>query len=296
MVEQCPICREKAVHLYPGEILLDKHCNVFSCGKCGMVFLKRGSEEKEFARQDLYWKGNAQEDIYSDRDVERAFYKTFTRYLADIESCVLGRRLLDIGCGTGIFLQVARDRGWDCCGIDISPHAVELARGRLGVPIEAGKLENGLFANERFDVVTMWDVIEHLDDPVKMLQEVYHRLNPGGLFIAETPDEEFLVRTLVKLFYRAGVGIAQFFPKYFYYQDHLFYFSLRSLSRLLQASGPFTIIKVQHLSTVWPFLKKKLHISYSHKSRYFYKVIPYLLYIASIAGVRNKILVYARKK
>jgi len=291
----CPLCKGESKILFPGKILLDRHCNVFSCSACGLVFLNKGTYEDDVLRDDSYWRWKNQEEVYLEEDIQKEFYKDFISYFSQIERYAKGKKLLDVGCGIGIFLKVARDRNWDCFGMDISPKAVEFAKRRLDLPIQVGTLEEGIFINEKFDVITMWDVIEHLYDPARTLREIYLRLNKGGILVIRTINEDFLFRKIAKKVFKVTFGLINFLPKYFYYQDHLFYFSSRVLSNLLKISGPFEIIEIQHTSTGLSFLKKKLILSYAHKSKFLYKMIPLIFRLVSLIGVKNKMVIYARK-
>jgi 2-polyprenyl-3-methyl-5-hydroxy-6-metoxy-1,4-benzoquinol methylase len=102
-----------------------------------------------------------------------------------------GRTLLDVGCGNGSFLVQAQACGWDAEGIDPDPEAT--AEGlRRGVRVRAGDL--GLYAGQaqRFDVITLSHVIEHVHDPVAMLADCLRLLRPGGRLWVATPNQDSL--------------------------------------------------------------------------------------------------------
>ncbi len=96
-----------------------------------------------------------------------------------------GRRLLDIGCGNGDFLNAAQQAGWEVMGLDLDPQAAALRRG---FNVKIGTID--LFDNdsECFDAVTISHVIEHVHEPVKVLRAIYRLLKPGGLLYIETPN------------------------------------------------------------------------------------------------------------
>lgn len=98
-----------------------------------------------------------------------------------------GQRLLDLGCGSGAFLQLAAGAGWDVVGVDFDVKAVDVAR-RGGLDIRVGGVEVLDPATERFDVITMSHVIEHVHRPLEVLQGCYELLHPGGLLWIETPN------------------------------------------------------------------------------------------------------------
>ncbi len=103
------------------------------------------------------------------------------------------RRVLDIGCGTGGMLEMLTEFG-NVCGVDMSPEALEYCRARLGerVELRLGGLPDNLPAAVECDVVTAFDVIEHLDDDIAALKSVYRVLPPGGVFVCTVPAFQFL--------------------------------------------------------------------------------------------------------
>ena len=97
-------------------------------------------------------------------------------------------RLLDVGCATGFFLQGIRNIGnWEPYGVEINERVAHIAQGH-GLDVRIGTLEQAGFSDEFFDVVTLWDVLEHLPDPVAGLREIYRILKPGGLLVIRVPN------------------------------------------------------------------------------------------------------------
>jgi len=97
-------------------------------------------------------------------------------------------RLLDIGCGTGDFLQQARKREWDVSGVEMSANACRIAAERLGGGIYKGDLVEIELPPEWFDAVTLWHVFEHITSPNELLQAISRVLKPGGILIIEVPN------------------------------------------------------------------------------------------------------------
>jgi SAM-dependent methyltransferase len=97
-------------------------------------------------------------------------------------------RLLDVGCATGNFLQGIRRYGnWDLFGVEINDHAAQIAQ-KLGLNVRAGTLEQAGFLEGYFDVVTLWDVLEHLHNPASSLREIFRILKPDGLLVIRVPN------------------------------------------------------------------------------------------------------------
>jgi len=100
-------------------------------------------------------------------------------------------QLLDVGCGHGRFLAMARDRGWEVTGIDVSPAAVRYAREGFGVPAMCGDLKGFRFPDHAFTLVTLWDVLDFVPDPIGLLQEIHRVLEPGGRLFIRVPNYLF---------------------------------------------------------------------------------------------------------
>jgi 2-polyprenyl-3-methyl-5-hydroxy-6-metoxy-1,4-benzoquinol methylase len=101
-----------------------------------------------------------------------------------------GTNLLDIGCGEGFFLFNASRAGYITKGIELSQDAVEYARREFGLDVEAKPFEELRFPEGHFDVITLWQVLEHVPYPLVILKEVHRILKPEGMLVASTPNIE----------------------------------------------------------------------------------------------------------
>jgi ubiquinone/menaquinone biosynthesis C-methylase UbiE len=97
-------------------------------------------------------------------------------------------KLLDVGCGEGFFLFNATEAGYITKGVELSRNSAEYARSEFGLDVETGLLEEAHFPENYFDVVTLWQVLEHLSQPLIVLEEAYRVLKPGGVLVVSTPD------------------------------------------------------------------------------------------------------------
>lgn len=95
--------------------------------------------------------------------------------------------LLDVGCATGSFLKGMKAQGWEVAGVELSPFAAEQARAS-GLDVHTGTLESAAYPADSFDVVTLWDVLEHVTDPKQTLAEIARILRPGGLLVTSLPN------------------------------------------------------------------------------------------------------------
>jgi len=99
-----------------------------------------------------------------------------------------GTHLLDVGCGEGFFLFNAAKAGYITRGIELAQDAAAYAKREFGIDVEAKPFEESRFPENHFDVITLWQVLEHVPYPRVILEEVYRILKPGGLLAMSTPD------------------------------------------------------------------------------------------------------------
>lgn len=191
-----------------------------SCPACGYArLLERG-------HGDRYWEGRT-----GAHDFGAVWGETkrhlFTNALERLERATPGRTLCDVGGGVGYFAELARARGWTAHVVEISAEARVMAESKLGAERVHDRVSQ---LAEPVDVMTMWCVIAHVDDPVGLLTETASRLRPGGWVFLSTPNWHFQ-RLAGRALARVGrpIGFAR--------QDHIGHFTRRSLGALLRATG-----------------------------------------------------------
>jgi SAM-dependent methyltransferase len=155
-----------------------------------------------------------------------------TRLRCAAEGTAAGR-LLEIGCATGRFLALLKQRGWEVWGVEFNANAAAVASKLLKANVFAGDFMKANLPDQYFDVVTLFHVIEHMLHPRKNLQKMHAILKKGGRLVLETPD--FGSRNARGL----GLKWPHIKPG-----EHLYYFSERSLRNLLEGSG-FRVEKVR---------------------------------------------------
>ncbi len=194
-MDRCPLCRSQDFEvLYPSNFpggrdaaacyectsfAFGIHPDIFQCLSCSFVF----NEPDQGALGHLDQYAGVEDTLYLDQEHTRRL--TYARELEHIEKLCSGRDLLDVGCHTGFFLKQARDAGWRVEGVEPSKWAAENASGNLGLKVFNGPIER-YTPEHRFDVITLWDVLEHLADPVGVLSAVRRMLRPSGLLLFTT--------------------------------------------------------------------------------------------------------------
>ncbi len=197
------------------------HGPIVACKQCGFVYANPRPQSTEVL--DIY--EAVQDPLYVEEREGRVL--TFEHHLRPLErvtGLAQGRRLLDVGAHTGVFVDIATRHGWDAWGVEPSTWAVEQARTQ-GLQMHLGTLENAAFPADHFSVVTMWDVIEHVPDPLATLQAAWRALEPGGMLVVHTMDIDSLFSRLM----------GKRWP--WYMEMHLFYFSRHTLAALLEKAG-----------------------------------------------------------
>ena len=134
--------------------------------------------------------------------------------------------VLDIGCATGQFLATMADHGWQATGVELSAFAADYARKTFNLTVHQGTLESAEFADASFDVITQWDVLEHVIDPKETLAIISRLLKPGGLYVASLPNPTAFEASL---FGSSWVGWDR--PR------HLHLFTPRVLEHYLERAG-----------------------------------------------------------
>lgn len=206
---------------------------IVRCRECGLVYVNPRINEKTVANSYK----DAVDEIYVQGAAGRKH--TFRQCVKKINKWRRPPgRLLDIGCAAGFFVHEATKQGWDSMGIEPSRWLVSWGIENLKVKLRTGTLRQGKFKDEDFDVLTMWDVLEHVPDPLSELKECHRILKTGGMLVINYPD---FGSFLAKL---AGS------KWWFLLSNHLYYFTTRTMREYLEKTG----FEVKHFTMHWQTL------------------------------------------
>lgn len=147
-------------------------------------------------------------------------------------------KVLDVGCGNGLFLLAMRELGWHCLGVEPNSEAGQFARNRLQLEVHTGYISS-LEARRSFDLITLWDVLEHTHSPSGVLGHAYELLRPAGLVALSVPNWDSFER---RLFRERWIALDA--PR------HLYHFSPKTIRQLLSRCG----FRVETLHTQAPVL------------------------------------------
>jgi len=198
---------------------------VVLCQSCSLGFIH--PQPTAEAREGQYRENlTSPADYYvATTDVDR---ETFRKRLAFLEEHMPPGRLLDVGCNVGTFLQVATQRGWQPAGIEPNPQAAQQA-AQKGLPVQVGFFSPELLDTfpSDFDLINMFDVIEHFADPREAVKLAAQKIQKGGFLSLSTPN----FRNPIARFFQVKP------------LEHLFYFDAQTLTRLLQENG-FQVVRI----------------------------------------------------
>jgi SAM-dependent methyltransferase len=209
---------------------------VVRCTACGAVYKKPSPDARPL--WDYYRDPKYRELHYwsFDEAAARALERTLDA-IVSVTGDPASRTLLEIGCGTGQFLQLAQQRGFEVSGVELNADHVAEARSRTnGSPIVCGDFMTEPF-DRRFDVIAMLDLIEHLPDPLRALRRSCELLKPGGHVVVYTPNHGGITPRVADLAYRVTRGSVAGPVKEIFDCLHVVFFDVRSLQSALERSG-----------------------------------------------------------
>ncbi|MBN1639593.1 MAG: class I SAM-dependent methyltransferase [Anaerolineae bacterium] len=215
-----------------------QHYRIVQCRQCGLVY----TDPRRPA--SAIW--NDYEQVVDERYLQEREGRiaTFRRNIRPLEVLVPGqtdRRLLDVGAHVGVFVEVAQERGWQAWGLEPSRWAVDMGRAQ-GLRMIQGGLQSAELDADAYDAVTMWDVIEHLLDPLADLREVARVLKPGGVALVHTINID---SAFARLMGKRWPWLVEM---------HTYFFSPRTLGAMVEKAG----LRVES----WHVQGRYLHLGY----------------------------------
>ena len=216
-----------------------RNVRVFRCRTCGFYYVRpmpilseaelgRLYDQSYFPEYTAWWAKRRK------RDAQRRLSALQRELKASGE-------ILDIGCGTGIFLSVAATEGYNVRGLEVSRELAALAAEVSGRAVDIGRLEDLMYEDERFAAVYVDSVLEHVTDPKAFIQEVYRILKPGGVAYVVVPNEDSFAAKVLGIYRTLRGRNARLSP--FTSPYHVIGFSKCSLARCFEDAG-FHVAKI----------------------------------------------------
>jgi SAM-dependent methyltransferase len=222
-------------------ILRELGIDILRCENCGHVF----SSFRADPHYAGFWGTEVPpgEHFYWSKARARMHSAFFRRFVARRSG-----RLLDMGSGLGFFLKaMAAYPAWETHGCEISPAAVKYAREQLGLKnVHCSRLQDVELPAGSFDIVTMWDVLDHILHPDALLSRCHTLLKEGGILFIRAPNASI---QLPRARLMNAIGAIRPDVRYLQASDHAHYYSMRSIRQLLQRNG-FADIAFIHLPPI----------------------------------------------
>lgn len=220
----CPVCGHDQFRIAFAATKLDY--TVVHCASCDFLFRNPTYRPKKLV--EVYNGGYLK---FLSGDYANGRRETYMSVLDRLDFAAQANagqpgRILDVGCGFGLFIGAMRERGWDVYGMDFAEDCIAHARNELGFTnVSTGFLTDETFAPQFFDAVTLWSVAAHLEDPITLFKTIARILKPGGVLVIYTIDAESLTHK-VQLADWGG-----------YHKNHLIFFTRDHLRETLAKAG-----------------------------------------------------------
>lgn len=307
---KCPICSDKSSDSFFAKGYAFSKCQ---SPECGHVFV---DPIPSFTELDVYYSKNTSglensdswtmsEDYAVNPELVHNFYeKNRIKFLRERNYLSSRTSVLDVGCSTGMFLRVLKDQGLEnLCGVDVSTEQVEHCKevNQVRAFCELSQISPG----EKFDLVCLYAVLEHVPNPLEVMRQSAERLSSSGRLIVDVPNYRSLYRIL------SGKRWLWLIPPV-----HLGYFSPKSMQKLAdlaelevdysstKSTSSYTYILVYH---IFDFLKREMPSTSLSASRFRLRVIAFLEHslrfalapvsiLMRLSGTHNQIIYVFKKR
>ena len=240
----CTICKSTEIEI---NFNLTEDRQILRCLNCGVEYLspQLSDEQLKILYSENYYRAWGIQGEEENEITKEMKIATFQLRLNLIRQFVSSGKVLDVGCATGYFLEIAKTNNFEPHGVEFSEYSAAIAKKKFGdTNVFLGTLEQCNFENKSFDVIAMSDLIEHVRIPKQTLSKANELLKENGVIMIMTPDIKTLSNKLM------GKRWTHYKP------EHFFYFSQRSIRYLAEQCG----LKVVHYERS----KKALTINYLH--------------------------------
>jgi 2-polyprenyl-3-methyl-5-hydroxy-6-metoxy-1,4-benzoquinol methylase len=206
------------------------------CRHCGHAFARPETTDEDLAAiyTESYFAGEEYHDYLADKEVAQRNFRARLRVLKKFTEPERHRRLFEVGCAYGFFLEVAKDSFATVQGVDVSAAAVSYAKNTLHLDANCSDLQQYELAGREFDIACMWDTIEHLAHPDLFVAKLANHMKTGALIAVTTGDFGSLNARVRRTKWRL-----------MHPPSHAHYFSIASMSTMLDRFG-FDTVYARH--------------------------------------------------
>ncbi len=240
----CNLCGSSdAKIIFPQDSYPDgKSGNIVKCKQCGLVYRDNYKDITAKASKDTGYRHDSPDPLTENRK------KIFADYLKYLQPFRKNNRILDFGFGEGYFLSLCSKDGWEVYGVDTNPEFVDHVKLHYGIGKVAGSIEDAHYPEDYFDVITCWNVLEHVKDPYRTLKEIYRILRPNGVIFLRFPNASFHIpcRLLFVALYKGWSRVKGFNQSVI----HRYSYDKTTIYQYLRNSG-FDSIEVNNSVSKW---------------------------------------------
>lgn len=230
---KCLICNSSNI----GDLKNYTSTHLVKCSDCSFVFSERIPTTEELIK---HYEGYGRDEFLSPITIKR-----YHEILDTFEPFRKTNKLIDVGCGIGYFLEVAKERGWDVYGTEFTDKAVEICTNK-GIKMNQGVLNPNDYQENSFDIITSFEVLEHINNPQEEIVNFKNILRKDGLLFFTTPNFNATERFVLKSRYSVIT-----------YPEHLSYYTKKSMNHLLKNKG-FEKVKITTTGISLSLFKKSL--------------------------------------
>ena len=279
----CPVCQAHAAE----EIWLEEQWQLVRCTDCSLVYLSNPPSEDEL--KSLYsFESGFHTQLVDDAASIEAADQAAQDHMSMILATTATGSLLDVGCSAGSFLAAANSAGFSAQGVELNPDTADLARAR-GLNVTTGTLSDVHEAAHSFDAITMWDIVEHVPDPIALLSQARELLSGDGWLWLTTPNVD-------GLFPQASLRVASSVGKWPHPEPpyHLMQFSEQTITDALHRAGfEQVVVKQQSIPLSYSFGSLQKMLTDPRRLVYAAAFAP-LAFLGPLVGRGDTMLVAAK--
>lgn len=240
-MKKCKICESKEIGL---RLKIKKDYNIYKCENCQVNFLYPFSENVEKIYDEKYFK-RWYLNFYDERK------KYFKSLLKKIEKYIPQTgKLIDVGCGVGIFLEVMKEKNYEVCGYDISDFAIDFCR-KKGFNVYNKSFLELYFPESSFDLITFFDVVAHLKEPINYLQKCKKMLKKDGVILIKTPLHSNFLFFIAKFLSFIGKS-----KSILHLPAQIYHFDKNSILKIADITG----FKIKKIIITREFINKRISL------------------------------------
>jgi len=211
----CKSCSEKKIFTY-------QSTDYYQCYVCGLIRTLPFPSENQIIEH--YLRASKNGNYFNLAEKSEDYIPIYKKYIDLIKkkTSLKGKRILDVGCFTGEFLDLAQDEGAITFGIELQKEAYNIASKKHPERIINSNFNSAVFS-EKFDIITMFGIIEHVVDPERLLDMVSKNILNGGILIIQTPNADSLLARVLGKYWPPFTPI-----------EHIHYFSKKNIRMFLE--------------------------------------------------------------